>query len=120
MFVHAGCFLYLFTQPGQFDYWSGEYDDAGHFMTGSVYVREMKALPAAVELKVDDEYEADYGPGMGLYAGDNYINYGRSIWSQMIVCFKYFIASLILSWKVMSSVDTGGFMQITPWTIVFS
>ena len=33
-------------------------------MTGSVYVQEMEALPAAVELKVDDEYEAEYGPGM--------------------------------------------------------
>ena len=53
--------MYLFTQPGQFDYWSGEYDDAGRSMTGSVYVQEMEALPAAVELKVGDEYEADYG-----------------------------------------------------------
>ena len=37
-------------------------------MTGSVYVSEMEALPSAVELKVDDEYEAEYGPGMELYA----------------------------------------------------
>ena len=79
MFVHAGCFLYLFSQPGQFDYWSGEYDDAGHSMTGSVYVREMEALPAAVELKVDDEYEADYGPGMEPYAGGNDSNHAPSI-----------------------------------------
>ena len=43
-------------------------------MTGSVYVQEMGALPAAVELKVDDEYEAEYGPGMELYAVGNYPN----------------------------------------------
>ena len=43
-------------------------------MTGSVYVGEMEALPAAVELKVDDEYEADYGPGKGFYALCNYPN----------------------------------------------
>ena len=64
--ICAGCFEYLFTQPGQFNYWSGEYDSEGHFMTGSVYVGEMKALPAVVELKVDDEYEAEYGPGKEL------------------------------------------------------
>ena len=43
-------------------------------MTGSVYVREMKALPAAVELKVDDEYEAEYEPGMDFYAIGNNLN----------------------------------------------
>ena len=33
-------------------------------MDGSVYIREMEPLPAPAQLMVDDEYEADYGPGI--------------------------------------------------------